>query len=99
MGKEGIYSETIGVIVSLRDRGLDFPTQIKVQYTVNEKDYLITETIKLRSEIIKLGFIPIGQRRVPRMPETHVGGKALVYYETANPQNAFLAANQGLSNV
>lgn len=93
------YRQVIGAIVSLRVRGQDFPTEITVQYTVDGIDYSITETIKLKSEKIKLGFIPIGQRRVPRMPETHVGGRALVYYDPANPEKAFLAENQGLSNV
>lgn len=49
---------TQGIIIEIKSKGIDAPTIIKVQYEVNSVTYEIKETMKLRSEIIKIGFCP-----------------------------------------
>ena len=92
-------SSAVGTVTEVKVRGLDFPTQITVEYVVNGKSYSVSESIKLQSKAIKLGFIPIGQKRVPAMGETHVGAKAEVLYCSSNPSCAFIKGNQGKQNI
>lgn len=92
-------SSAIGTVTEVKARGLDFPTRITVEYSVDGKSYSITESIKLKSKAIKLGFIPIGQERVPVMGDTRVGAKAEVLYCSSNPSDAILKENRGNQNV
>lgn len=92
-------SSVIGTVVDIKIRGLDFPTQITVEYSVDGKTFSITETIKLKSKAIKLGFIPIGQKKVPAMGDTHVGAHTEVLYYLSNPSDAVIKENQGKQNI
>lgn len=92
-------SLAIGTVTEVKARGLDFPTQITVEYVVNGKSYSVSESIKLKSKAIKLGFMPIGQERVPVMGDTHVGAKAEVLYCSSNPSDAIIKDNQGKQNI
>ncbi len=89
---------TNGIVTKLKSKGLDFPTIITVRYTVNSVTYEISESIKLKSKIIKIGFIPVGQKKYPVMPETSEGSTARVNYNPANPAEAFLTDNIGIMN-
>ncbi len=88
-----------GIIVDLRVKGLDSPTVITVRYEVGGRIYEIEDSIKLRSETIKIGFLPVGQKRVPVMGNTSVGSTARVSYNPTNPAEAFLTDNIGKSNI
>lgn len=91
--------ETVGKITNLKIKGQDFPTVITVSYTVDSEVYSITESVKLKSEKIKIGFLPIGQKRVPILGSTRVGSTVRVKYNPQNPQEAFLPDNVGKANV
>lgn len=56
-----------GHVKELKIKGQDFPTMISVEYQLAGNTYVVTESLKLKSEKIKLGFLPIGQKRVPVM--------------------------------
>ncbi|HHU53185.1 MAG TPA: hypothetical protein GXZ43_03790 [Clostridiaceae bacterium] len=96
--KKRCTANTTGQIVNIRSKGLDCPTIITVQYQVDNQLYEVKESIKLRSEIIKLGFLPIGQRKIPVMGNTAVGNPARVSYNPDNPSDAYLTDNIGIMN-
>ena len=91
--------EVLGKILELRIKGLNHPSVIRVEYTVNGKTYTLEETIKLKSVPIKIGIFTLGQRRVPTISNTSVGQEILVKYNQWNPHYAYLPDNIGLSNV
>lgn len=97
--REQYDSSVIGTVVDIKIRGLDFPTQITVEYSVEGKVYSVTETIKLKSKAIKLGFIPIGQKKVPAMGDTHVGAHTEIIYNSIDPSDAIIKDNQGKQNI
>lgn len=97
--KNTSYMETIGVISDLMVRGLDFPTSITVQYAVNGQTYELHDTIKLKNEKIKLGFLTVGQKRVPALGDTHVGSELRVCFNPDDPGDAYLPDNLGKGNI
>lgn len=88
-----------GRVKELKVKELDFPTVISVEYSVAEKSYVVTESLKLRSETIKLGFLPIGQKKVPAMGSISVGSAAAVSYNPDNPAEAYITHNTGKVNI
>ncbi len=96
--KSQCTSMTKGNIVNLENKGLNFPTLITVEYVVNSNTYRITESLKLKSETIKLWFIPIGQRKIPVLPKVAVGEMVVVNYNPNEPTEAYLADNIGIAN-
>lgn len=52
-----------GKILKITNRGLDDPFVIHVGYSVNGVNYEMKETVKLKSQVIKIGFLPIGQKK------------------------------------
>lgn len=90
---------TSGTVVNIKVKGQDFPTMISVSYIVNGATYELTESIKLKSEKVKLGFLTIGQKRVAVMRNTTVGSVVRVNYTPANPAESYLTDNIGKANV
>ena len=88
-----------GCVKKIKVKGLGFPTMISVEYQVADNTYVVTESLKLKSEIIKLGFLPIGQKRVLAIGNTAVGSSATVSYNPNNPVEAFITHNIGKANV
>lgn len=88
-----------GKIIELKVKGQDFGTIIKVQYEVSEKNYTIEESIKLKSEKIKLGFLTVGQKRTPVMKNTTVGTTVRVMFNPYAPEEAYLPDNVGKANI
>lgn len=88
-----------GRVKELKVKGLDFPTVISVEYSVAGMSYVVTESLKLRNEIIKLGFLPIGQKKVPAMGSTSVGAATVVSYNPDNPSEAYITHNTGKGNI
>ena len=56
---------------------------LEVEQTTIENQ--IKESLKLKSEAIKLGFLPIGQRKVPKV-KCEKGGLVVIEYDEKNPQ-------------
>lgn len=90
---------TFGTIKSLKIKGHDFPTLITVEYQVDGKSFEITESLKLKSEKIKLGFLPVGQKRVSVIGNIEVGSSVKVNYNPSNPLEAFITDNIGKANI
>lgn len=90
---------TDGIIKDVKSKGLDFPTIITVEYQVDGICYEVKESIKLKSKAIKIGFLPIGQEKTPRMGETRVGYSASVTYNPDNPAESYITYNTGKANI
>lgn len=96
--KEREYTgETIGTVVRFRRGGIDRPTSACVRYEVDGRTYECRETLKLESELIKIGPVPIGQRKRGKIA-SRVGSKVRVVYLSSDPSKAILADNTGLMN-
>lgn len=96
--KSNCTESTRGKVIKVKSKGLNCPTMISVEYQVGDVSYVITESIKLKSEMIKIGFFPIGQKKVPVMGETAEGSSAMVNYNPSNPSEAFITNNIGIMN-
>ena len=95
--KKKLYTEeTTGRVVELIDRGVDFPSLLRVAYEVNGIHYEIKESLKLKSEAIKLGPVPIGQRKVPTVGSVEKGAIVTIRYSKENPRNAIILENDGV---
>ena len=92
-------SSVIGTVVEVRSRGMDYPTRIVVEYTVDGKIYTVSETIRLKSRSVKAGFLPVGQKKTPVMGDTRVGAGAEVLYRREKPSDAVIKENRGIQNI
>ena len=66
--KKRCTAETDGTVMNIQGKGSEGLTVITVEYEVKNQKYQIKESIKLKSTVIRIGFLPIGQRKTPRMP-------------------------------
>ena len=96
--KEQTYTATTGTIVRVRPGSTDRPTVVYVRYEVEGTEYECRESVKLSSESIKLGPIPVGQRKRGKIPSS-VGSTVRVAYLPSDPSKALLTDNKGLMNV
>ena len=83
--KKRCTAETDGTVMNIQGKGSEGLTVITVEYEVKNQKYQIKESIKLKSTVI-------------RMPNTFIGGKAVVLYNPENPQEAYLRDNVGIMN-
>lgn len=96
--KERTYTgETVGTVVRVCPGGVDRPAAVYVCYEVDGQTYECCETVKLKSEFIKIGPIPIGQRKRGKIA-SRVGCAVRVAYLPSGPSKAILADNGGLVN-
>ena len=85
-----------GTVMRIVDKGIDSPWVIHVSYMVDGKRYEIKETAKLKSETIKLGSVPVGQRKTFVMESLAEGDKVTVKYDVNRPEKAIIAGNEGV---
>lgn len=85
-----------GRIEGIVSKGLDHPWVIEVSYTVDGIDYCIKETAKLKSHAIKVGGIPIGQKKTFVLGPVKEGDAVTVCYDQANPEKALILGNDGV---
>lgn len=85
-----------GTVMRIVDKGIDFPWVIHVSYMADGKRYEIKETAKLKSETIKLGPVPVGQRKIFAMGSLTEGDKVTVKYDVNRPEKAIIAGNEGV---
>ena len=103
-GKKKCTADAIGKIIYFRVGNSEMPTQILVEFIVDEQKYIIKDTLKLESETIYAGKIPVGQRKQPKLKSTdgtEVREGSLVYvkYNPKNPNKAYILGNEGITNV
>lgn len=97
MFKKNCTNTVDGKVVSLEFRGMKGVDIITVEYEINGKKHQIKETVKLKSVPIKLGFLPIGQKKTPKI-NTKIGSTIQVRYNTNNPSEAYIVGNDGIMN-
>ena len=96
--RSACIEQTIGNVVDIKYRNSKGITKITVRYSVNGAEYTITESLKLISKMIKVGGMPIGRRKVPRLGNVRIGTRIRVQYNPDKPQKAFLSDNVGRIN-
>lgn len=89
------FSECQGVIEQFGIWGPYNYWRVRVSYVVSGMRYEVIESVKMKSQAIKLGPIPVGQKQVPTLPTTDVGAAVAVCYDPANPGRAYLRDNKG----
>lgn len=92
-------TETTGTIIKTERKSPNMPTMITVEYVVDGVMYTVKESVKLKSEAIKIGFLPIGQRRIPRMGNITEGNTVAISYNPEKPEMAYVKENVGIVNV
>lgn len=96
MRKKKCTCNTKGVVKNLNVQGLEFPTKITVEYEVEGQKYEITEGLAMEFKTIKLGFLPIGQKKIPKV-NSKVGSIVNVNYNPDEPSEAYIVGNDGLA--
>ncbi len=87
-------AKTEGIITKFRLRGVDSSSVITVAYEVDGVEYSVTESVRMKSEAIRLGPIPIGQRQVPVMGAVEEETKVTVIYDPKDPKKAVIGENR-----
>lgn len=85
-----------GTVEKIRPGGPDHPDVLYVSYSVKGVQYQVKETLKLKSEFIKLGGIPIGQRKTYKMGKLAKGDMVTVQYDEKEPSRAIILGNDGM---
>ena len=94
-GKGKNTAEAVGMI-ELLDPGDDKnPAHIAVSYMVNEQEYTIKETVKMKKKPIKVGKQTVGHKILPAMPWVEIGAEVPVRYDSNNPSEGWLPKNKG----
>lgn len=98
MQKNNCTETCKGVIKEIKIKGIDFPSEIIVEFEVSGKKYEIRENLVMKSQKIKLGFIPIGYKTKSLIEmntgiEAVVGNEVNVKYNSENPNESYLTDN------
>lgn len=98
MQKNNCTETCKGVIKEIKIKGIDFPSEIIVEFEVSGKKYEIRENLVMKPQKIKLGFIPIGYKTKSLIEintgiEAVVGNEVNVKYNSENPNESYLLDN------
>lgn len=94
--KNNYMGITQGRVMRIVHKGLDHPCVIYVQYNVNGIDYEIKETAKMKSELIKIAGIPVGQRKTFVLGIVKEGDLLEIHYDEIRPEKAIIWGNDGV---
>ena len=89
----------LGTVTNLSRKGIDRPTVVTVEYQANGQLWHVSESLKLRSEAILIGKIPIGQRKTPVLGRVEIGDTLPVRYCPEAPSIALIEGNEGHWNT
>ncbi len=92
-------ASVLGTVTSLSRKGIDRPTIVTVEYQANGQLWHVSESLKLRSEAIRIGKIPIGQRKTPVLGRVEIGDTLPVRYCPEAPSIALIEGNEGHWNT
>ena len=73
-----------------------------IYFGVMEPNYSFENAIvrkKYSNETVRLGFLPIGQKKIPKLGSIVVGDTVSVSYNPMSPDMAYLTHNVGKINV
>ena len=87
-------AETLGRIIHIRHSSQETP-RITVEYIVDGDTYRITENITVVSEKIRIGFLPVGQRKKWKIGPVTEGQEVVVLYDEDNPKKGRIRDNDG----
>lgn len=87
---------TLGTVTWIRPGGIDHPSVIHAVYHVNGKEYQIRETAKLKTRTIKVGKIPVGQKKSFVMGAVSQGDQIWIRYDERRPERAIICGNDGV---
>lgn len=98
MQKNNCTETCKGVIKEIKIKGIDFPSEIIVNFEVDGKKYEIIENLVMKPQKVKLGFIPIGYKTKSLIEintgiEAVVGNEVNVKYNPENPNESYLPDN------
>ena len=62
MKKNNCTETCKGIIKEIKIKGIDFPSEIIVEFEIGGKKYEIRENLVMKPQKIKLGVIPIGYK-------------------------------------
>ncbi|MBE5911929.1 hypothetical protein [Pseudobutyrivibrio sp.] len=85
----------IGIVKEKRVKS-NHVTIMTVAYLIDGVEYEITERLKYKGEAIKIGPIPIGQRRFPVIGTKKVLDEVDICYNPENPAEAYIVGNDGI---
>ena len=88
---------TMGTIQFTGIRGNSSCEYISVAYDVDWISYMVTETMKVRHEAMKIGKIPVGQRIYYVLGQVKVGDQIWVHYLPQDLAKAIIPENYGIS--
>ena len=91
--KNKCICDTVGKIVKV-SYGDEECRRVTVEYVVDNCTYQLKENITVKSTAIKLGGIPIGQRKVEYIT-AGLGEEVAVKYNPQKPTDAYLRDNIG----
>ncbi len=94
MNKKIYTAQTKGTIIKSLLASTETP-RLTVSYTVDGRDYTLTENVTSKSETIKIGFIPIGQRKIWQVKKVNVGEELEIVYDPSNPNKSHIKGNDG----
>ncbi|MCI5967320.1 MAG: hypothetical protein MRZ42_02915 [Tenericutes bacterium] len=86
-----------GTVIDLILKGNKCPTIVVAEYEIEGKKYTIKETLKLKSETIKLGIFPIGQKKTPKV-RCKKGEQIIIEYDEKHPEKGHIKGNDGFLN-
>ena len=87
--------EVQGTIIRLKLKGGNGPFIVTVQYQAGGALYSVSETVKLKSSMIKAGPVPVGQRKTPVMGDIKEGTVVTVKYNPEDHREAIIKGNEG----
>jgi len=98
MKKNNCTETCKGIIKEIKIKGIDFPSEIIVEFEIGGKKYEIRENLVMKPQKIKLGVIPIGYKTKSLIEintgiETVVGNEVNVKYNSENPNKSYLPDN------
>ena len=70
--------------------------KVIVEYEVEGQKYEITEGLAMESKTVKFGFLPIGQKKMPKI-NSKIGSIVDVNYNPDAPSEAYIVGNDGLA--
>ena len=97
--KKNYLGKTTGIIVKIKRGNFERPSCAYVGYSVDDKEYEIHETLKLKIDPIKVKGIWIGQRKTWKIGPVKIGDLVDLQYDIKNPSHAIIVGNDGLRNV
>lgn len=83
-----VFSYTQGEIKELTD------TTAVIHYSVGDKTYRLTETLRTKEEAIKVGEVTVGHKQVP-IAKAYVGQSVAIAYDAKDNAKAYWVGNHG----